>query len=576
MSSTEIREIPLAELKASPTNPRKTFDEAKLKDLAESMKAGGQLQVALVRVWPKGGFKGFEVIAGERRLRAAKLAGLEVLRCEVKELDDRTVAEIQLVENVQRDDLAPMEEAEAYGRLVDELKFTADEIVARTGKSRGYIMGRLGLLTLSPAVRKAVAEEKLSLSWAMELRRVAKPQDQEELLKRCLKGEDFDGIETLRELRDHIDEDYLLQLKSVAFSKSDANLVEGRPACTVCPERTGAQADLFGADAKKDDCCLNAGCFASKIKAHSAKLKAKAKEEGRRVIEGKEAVAVLKGEEGMVPLDGTCYKLKGPSLPYRDVLKRFDPKRMVEVAVAIDENGRAHEVVKKDEALKMVPQEKLEDHAGSKGKPSKAEKAAKEKKATTNKGSRLAWAALWPQVIDKLMAKPFKGQHMRDCLGMAVDLHMDYKAGRGWRLRMEKGPTNNYNAHHEIGRLIRQAKNDEEALRLFWHVVLGDGLAFFDPSTLDRATAEVVKFAGFKWQSEQAKGVAAYKATKDGKGFTAAEETDMKKKGWVKHGTGWVLPGSSKPAKSYAQAMAQGTPSKAAAKPKPKKKKGGR
>ncbi len=124
----EIVHISLKELKGSPTNPRKTFDPAKLKDLADSIKQVGIIQPLLVRVWKFGGFKGYEVIAGERRMRAAGMAKIEAAPCTVKLLDDRTVAEVQLIENVQRDDLKPMEEAEAYGRLVDELKMKMDEL----------------------------------------------------------------------------------------------------------------------------------------------------------------------------------------------------------------------------------------------------------------------------------------------------------------------------------------------------------------------------------------------------------------------------------------------------------------
>jgi ParB/RepB/Spo0J family partition protein len=519
-TASTIQQIPLKELKGSPTNPRKTFDPAKLKDLADSMKAGGQLQAALVRPWPKAGFKGYEVIAGERRLRAAAMAGLEVLRCEVKELDDRTVAEIQLVENVQRDDLQPMEEAEAYGRLIQDLKMKVDEIVQRTGKSRSYIMGRLGLLELSKDVRAALAADSIPLTYALELRRVARHEDQDHLLQRALgKAKGATSIDNLRELREHIEEDYLLELAHAAFDRTDAKLVPGRPACGPCTEHTAAQSDLFG-DHKKKDVCLNAGCFKSKLEAHGKKLVEQAKEEKRRVLMGKEAEAFMvearRNYGRYKDLDDGCYSYPGDSSPkYREVLKRHDPEHRVEVFIVLDDHGKVGEYVKSSDVDKILPK-----RPGQKG-PSPAaaarEAAERQKKVLTNKGSRAAWAGLWPKVIERAEAKPFKGEHLRLVLSLAVAEHMDYKAGRGYTLRTEPGKKTNYDNHNRIAGLIRNAKTDEAALKIFYHVVLGDGLSFFQPSDLDRSTAKFVQALGFNWAQERTKGVAKVKAEKAAK-----------------------------------------------------------
>lgn len=498
----QIQEIPLKELKGSPTNPRKTFDQTKLKDLADSMKAGGQLSAALVRPWPKAGFKGYEVIAGERRLRAAALAGLAVLRCEVKKLDDRTVAEIQLVENVQRDDLQPMEEAEAYGRLVDELKMKVEEIATRTGKSRAYIFSRLGLLTLSPKVRAAVAKDKLPLTWALELRRVGQHVHQEELLKSI----ERDRFSSLKALRNQIEEDYLLELAKAAFSKTDPDLVPKAGACMTCPKRTGHQADLFG-EAAKTDTCTDGACFTLKLKAHGERLVQKAKHEHRKVVTGPEADKLIQhGDDWGAQVAFLDERMRGLHQDQKlgALLKKYDPKQAVEVITALDSRGMVRELVRVADVRKITPKKLFYDSGDSGSR--RPDPAVILKKALTNKAGRQAWAALWPKVIEKLELRPFSGAHLRTILGLLVS-QTDYKATRGFNKRNEElvkaGKRHDYDESPED--LIRTAKTDAEALHLVYHVVLGDGLNVFDPSRLDLHTEEVLKLVGVDFKKEHAR-----------------------------------------------------------------------
>lgn len=165
--------VPIEFLSASPLQPRRRFAEPELESLAESLKTYGVLQPLLVR--PRAGSAvgyatpGFEIIAGERRWRAAQLAGLDELPVVVRDLSDREVLEIALVENLQREDLSPIEEAEGYKRLIDEFGRTQEELAQEIGKSRSHIANTLRLLKLPETVRRFLEEGKLSAGHARTL-----------------------------------------------------------------------------------------------------------------------------------------------------------------------------------------------------------------------------------------------------------------------------------------------------------------------------------------------------------------------------------------------------------------------
>jgi ParB family transcriptional regulator, chromosome partitioning protein len=162
----EIEDIPLAEavdiatgqIQINPFQPRKTFDEEKLAELANSIVQHGILQPLIIR--PSGDH--FELVAGERRLRAAKIAGLERVPVVIKALSDREMMEIALIENLQREDLNPLEEADAYKRLMEEYSYTQEQLAERVGKSRSAVANTLRLILLHSEVRRAVAAGQLT------------------------------------------------------------------------------------------------------------------------------------------------------------------------------------------------------------------------------------------------------------------------------------------------------------------------------------------------------------------------------------------------------------------------------
>lgn len=186
--------IPLADLSPSPTNPRRTFDEGKLLEMADSIARHGVLQPILVRPWPAGqvmpgvvafgtAAPGYEIIAGERRYRAAKIAAVETIPANVRHLDDNEVLEIQIIENLQREEVHPIEEAEGFQTLMQRTGCSAEELAAKVGRSKAYIYARLKLTALFQAGRDAFREGKLNASTALLIARIPGEKLQAEALE---------------------------------------------------------------------------------------------------------------------------------------------------------------------------------------------------------------------------------------------------------------------------------------------------------------------------------------------------------------------------------------------------------
>jgi len=160
-----VREVPVKEIRPNSFQPRRVFDEEKLAELAESVRAHGVLQPVVVRAV----IGGFELVAGERRWRAAQLAGLERVPVVVRELSDAEMMEIALIENLQREDLNPLEEATAYQRLLQEFGLTQEELARRLGKSRSHIANIIRLLNLPAGVQEYVSRGTISMGHARAL-----------------------------------------------------------------------------------------------------------------------------------------------------------------------------------------------------------------------------------------------------------------------------------------------------------------------------------------------------------------------------------------------------------------------
>jgi len=170
-----IREIPVSDIGPNPFQPRSRFDDDAIQELAASIKATGILQPVLVRRTPGGDY---QLVAGERRLRAARLAGLERIPAVVREVGEREMTELALIENIQREDLNPMDEAYADQALAEKVGLTHDQISERVGKQRVSITNSLRLLALPPDVREMVSRGTLTAGHARALLSLPTPVDQ--------------------------------------------------------------------------------------------------------------------------------------------------------------------------------------------------------------------------------------------------------------------------------------------------------------------------------------------------------------------------------------------------------------
>ena len=178
----EIEDLPLAEVRPNPYQPRKNFDEKKLAELAESIKENGVLQPIIVRR-----SVGYEIIAGERRCRASQLAGQATIPAIIRQFDESQMMEVAILENLQREDLTPLEEAQAYEMLQKNLGLTQEEVSKKMGKSRPYITNYLRLLTLPQKTKGLLQRGELSMGQARTLLGLKDKDRIDELAKRVVK-----------------------------------------------------------------------------------------------------------------------------------------------------------------------------------------------------------------------------------------------------------------------------------------------------------------------------------------------------------------------------------------------------
>ena len=167
-SKSDIVEIPIKDIRSNPHQPREFFDESALNELAESIKDHGIIEPIIV----KKSIKGYDLVAGERRTKAATIAGLETIPAIIRDFTDQQMMEIALIENIQREDLSPIEEASAYKKYIDATGYTQEEVANKFGKSRSYITNLLGLLSLPKYVQKEVTNGTISMSHARVLSKI--------------------------------------------------------------------------------------------------------------------------------------------------------------------------------------------------------------------------------------------------------------------------------------------------------------------------------------------------------------------------------------------------------------------
>ena len=308
-NATAVAMISVDEICASRSNPRKTIVATYIAELADSIKSHGLIQPITVRPLSLDSLFAFnqrahpdvvrptyEIVVGECRWRAAKLAGLTEIPAFWRDLDDKQVLEIQVVENLQRRDVHPIEEAEGYQALMDRHGYTADALDAKIGKSRAYIYARIKLTALCRPAREEFFAGKLEASTALLIARIPGESLQKKATKEVLSGYDGQPL-TYRAAKQHIQSRYTLSLKQATFKPDDATLLPVAGACSVCPKLSGNFQDLFN-DIEDADVCTDPDCFEAKRQARRDQLIAHAE---------KHKIPVLLGEAGKVAWHGEQY-----------------------------------------------------------------------------------------------------------------------------------------------------------------------------------------------------------------------------------------------------------------------------
>jgi ParB family transcriptional regulator, chromosome partitioning protein len=244
-----VQDIPLDRIQESKTNPRRTFDETKLAELAGNIRQHGVLQPILVRPLPDGEDGFFELVAGARRYRASQLAKRETIPASVRELTDTECLELQLIENLQRADVHELDEARGYAALMQLQPdtYTVETLAEKIGRSEKYVYARLRLTHLVEEIQQAFYVGKLTVAHAFEIARL-QPTDQQRALAECfpqhrtaaalLKDKKAEAV-TVRELREWIEREIHLDITNAPFDPQDQALLPAAGSCAACPKRTG-------------------------------------------------------------------------------------------------------------------------------------------------------------------------------------------------------------------------------------------------------------------------------------------------------------------------------------------------
>jgi ParB/RepB/Spo0J family partition protein len=410
MKEITIPFIPLGKIRPSKTNPRKHFDEGYIAELADSIRQKGIIQPLTVRPdWCIGksdqqisNLNGdadrkdaefFEIVAGECRYRGAQKADLAEAPAIVRRIGDKETLEIQLIENLQRSDLTPLEEAQGYRRLIDEMGYTVELIHDKTGKDRKTIYGKLKMLLAPKILLDALEKEVIGERICELVGRIPFPEMRDRAAREILNPKyvvetegDWDVVKdqpmSYRRASDHVRDNYMRSLSAAQFNQSNPSLVEiiqdddtgeriGGGSCDDCPMKSGNRPELFG-DLKRPDVCTNPKCFSRKTDAHFVQLQKDAEAHGKKLLTEKETAQIFENDGSMF-YDSPYVRLTdrpdarecpgaepGGKLPtWGKLLELLESKPMV--AIARDPKNKIVELVDRNlavEAVKMAAKQK--------------------------------------------------------------------------------------------------------------------------------------------------------------------------------------------------------------------------
>lgn len=376
--------IPVAQIRPCPTNPRRLYRG--LEELAASIKERGILQHLLVRLISETPLV-VEIVDGERRYRAAKMLGLDVLPCSLRIMTDLEVLESQLAASLERADLEPLEEAEAFERLQAEYGLNVEEIAGKFNRSRSYVQGRMRLLKLCEEGRDALTSGTVTPAVALLVARLESTDLQITALDDVTIPNPEGGrtCRPLWEARKTILAKYMLRLKDAPFPIVDDTLDGG--ACGPCLKRTGSSPDLFG-DVEDADTCTDRRCFDRKVVQHGDRTEAAHVAKGGLVLTDTQRRQVFGTSEwvasacGFVDVDspyGVPWEIsrdKRGAVTWRKLLK----KRLPDLLVGRSQSGRLYWLARSDEIQAAAIGAGLADAPSAPGEP-KASTTPAERKA---------------------------------------------------------------------------------------------------------------------------------------------------------------------------------------------------
>jgi ParB/RepB/Spo0J family partition protein len=359
-----LKQIPLKLITTSPTNPRKYFDQEKLQELADSIKSKGLLQPVVTRTIPiedpralDSGYE-FELVAGERRFRAAQLAGLTEITAINRDLTDEEALEIQTIENLQREDLSAIEEAEGYQALIDTKLYTVQTLADKVHKSETYIRRRIQLAVLPGEAKQAVNDGVMQFGTALAIARIPDPKSRTAATKWALS--DRHEVPGPAAMAMHAADNYMLDLKHAPFDTGSEKLLPACGSCKLCPKRSGNNQDLFSD--VKGNYCTDSSCFQKKVDANWQMEKAGAANAGRKAIENSKQLFQSSWRNGCerqnyhgndyLDLSESCYRAP-KSETYKKLFGNLLGEHLT-VYIARDHSGHIHEFVKKAEGEKAL------------------------------------------------------------------------------------------------------------------------------------------------------------------------------------------------------------------------------
>lgn len=316
----QILRLPLSALRESPFNPRKHYPDESTLDMAESIRAQGVLQPVVVRPLPEAQQDlqiHYELVFGHRRYRGSQMAKMEDIPAIVREMTDEQAALAQVHENIQREDMTAVEEADAFMRLHTELKVSAPQLAENVGKSLSYVYGRLKMARLCDTVRAACTAQGLPPEIALEIARLGNHDLQRKALEEVRAREWVDGQMkpvdgawiSSRDAKRKLRALFVNDIADAPWDPADAALAKVAGACTTCPRRAGNDPDLT--DVLEPGICTDAGCWSTKEKAHRQRQIDQLRKAGHEVIEGEAAAQLLpqrwSDPAGLVPLRAPAY-----------------------------------------------------------------------------------------------------------------------------------------------------------------------------------------------------------------------------------------------------------------------------